>query len=810
MIKNFFTTSWRFLWKNKSFSLINIAGLTAGTLACLYILLYVYDQKNYDRHHRNGTDLFRVTSFLKLPGDQTNHLATCSAPIAPAMKNDFAEVMQFARTVGTIGVSHHLLRYKENSFFETDAIYVDSTFFELFNYRFLSGDPATALRDPYSIVLNSRTALKLFGTDQPVGAFIEIDNSYGKQNFKVTGVVDESLGKTHIKANLFLAMNSGGMGEYARNNDSWAGNNFTSTYIRLHPEATPDALEKKLPAFLIKYGAQQLKDMGMEKVLHLQPVADIHTSPGYQAEMSEPVNPFMLNVLMLIAILIQGIACVNFMNLSTARSSKRAKEVGVRKVMGAGRAGLIKQFIGESALLSGISVAAAVLLLYLAMPMLNKITQTEIQFFSGNQKYIWLLLAGITLVTALLAGSYPAFYLSAFNAVRVIKGNFTSHISSAGIRKSLVVFQFVLSIILITGILVIYQQMRFIQNKDLGFEKEQRIVLNFRTEEARRQMDAFRNELIGLTGIKGVCKSNNYPSQFVYNDIPVFLQGGGVQDSKDPEFIMVDEHFTEAMGIKVLAGRPFHDHDSGKVLINETLARELGLDPQHAEGTRLFSQVTLADQRPLSFEIAGVIADFNFNSLHRAILPFMLLYGSDPENLTHLIVATSSDDYGQLLSHMESAWLKFLPAVPFDYVFLDDQVQKQYQADLTFSKIIGTFALFAILISCLGLFGLAAFRAEQSTKEIGIRKVLGASVASVFHLLAKDFLILVSISFLIAAPIAWWAMQSWLKAFEYRISVSGWVLAAAGLATLIIALCTISYQALKAAVANPVKSLRTE
>lgn len=810
MIKNHFITAWRFLWKNKSFSLINITGLTAGTLACLYILLYVYDQKGYDRHHRKAESIYRVTSLLKLPGDKTNQMATCSPPLGPALKNDFAEVDQYTRVVGSIGVSHHLLRYKEHSFFETDAVFVDSTFFDLFSYRFLSGDPATALRDPYSIVLSAASAEKLFGKNNAVGEFIEIDNAYGKRDFKVTGVVDESLGNTHIKAKLFLTMNSGGMGAYTRSNNSWAGNNFAATYVRLHPHASPAALEIKLPAFLNKYGAQQLQDLGMEKVLNLQPIGTIHTTPGYQAEMSEPVSPLMLDVLMLIAMLIQVIACVNFMNLSTARSSKRAKEVGVRKVMGAGRAGLMKQFIGESALVSGISVAAAVLFLYLALPLLNRITQTEIHLFEGNQRYIWPLLAGMTLLTALLAGSYPAFYLSAFNPVRVIKGNFTSHISSATIRKTLVVFQFALSIILMTGILVIYRQMRFIQTKDLGFEKEQRIVLNFRTGEARKQMEAFRNDLMQYTGIKTISKSNNYPSQFVYNDIPIYLEGGNMKNSKDPKFMQVDEKFTEATGIRLIAGRPFHQNDSGRVLINETLARELNLDMHKAEGTRLFSQFTDVDPTPRVFEIAGVIADFNFNSLHHAIEPFMLIFGRDPEELTHLIVATESEDYHQLLAQMESAWKKYLPSIPFDYVFLDDQVQKQYLADLTFSRIIGTFALFAIFISCLGLFGLAAFRAEQSTKEIGIRKVLGASVASVFNLLAKDFLMLVGISFLIAAPIAWWAMQRWLQAFEYRISVSGWILVAAGIATLLIALFTISFQALKAAVANPVKSLRTE
>ena len=469
MFKNYLKTTFRNLWKNKTYSFINIIGLAIGTLCCLYILLYVEDQYSYDKHHNHAKDIYRITTSLSLTGDKHNN-ATSSPPIAPAIKNDFPEVKQFARVIGTgfLGAKQHLLRYKEKSFYEKDAVFVDSTFFDVFTYHFTNGNGVNALNEPYSIVLLKPVADKLFGKDDPVGKVIEINNAYGKHDFKVTGVVDESLGRTHIKANMFITMNSGGIGEYVLQNHSWAGNNFANEYIKLNPGADVAALEKKLPAFLNKYGAQQLKELGMKKQLHLQPVGSIHTTTGYENEMDKTVSPSFLYILILIAVLIQVIACINFMNLSTARASKRAKEVGVRKVIGAGRKDLIRQFLGESFLLSLTGVLIALPLLLVALPYLNEITGANIHLSFLIDYRLWLMLAGLVIITGLVAGSYPAFYLSAFQAIKVIKGNFSTHASAAGIRKSLVVFQFVLSIVLIAGIIIIYNQLHYINNKDLG------------------------------------------------------------------------------------------------------------------------------------------------------------------------------------------------------------------------------------------------------------------------------------------------------------------------------------------------------
>ncbi|MDB5134789.1 MAG: FtsX-like permease family protein [Mucilaginibacter sp.] len=810
MLKSYLKTALRFLLKNKTFSFINIIGLAVGTLCCLYILLYVQDQYSYDKHHKNAKDIYRVTTTLAISGDKHSN-STCSPPIAPAMKTDFGEVLQYTRVITTdfLGAKQHLLSYKEKSFYQKDAVYVDSTYFSMFDYHFVYGTASNKiLAEPYSIVLLKPVSDKLFGDENPVGKVITIDNAYGKHDFKVTGVVDESLGKTQIQANLFITMNSGGIGEYVRTNTMWAGNNFTNSFVRLRSDASAATLEQKLPAFLNKYGADQMKQMGMSKQLHLQPLTSMHTTSTYDIESWKTVSPSFLYILILIAVLIQIIACINFMNLSTARASKRAKEVGVRKVIGAGQGDLIKQFLGESFLLSFIGVAIAIPLMVLVLPYLNQITQTDIHLSFFSDYRLWLMLTSLVLVTGFVAGSYPAFYLSAFEAIKVIKGNFTSQVSVAGIRRSLVVFQFVLSIVLIVGIIVIYSQLNYIKNKDLGFNQGQKLVFSFYTGDTQNKMPAFANDLRQLAEVKDVTSANNYLSQFVSQDHGVYPTGGNMATSIDAQNITTDEHFVNTNGIKLLSGRDFRLHDSTRVLINETLAKRLGFTSQTAVGQKLYTQYP---PNPLTYvEVVGVMKDFNYNSLHGEVKPFMLVYSGHAGDFSSMVASTDSKNYKALLTKIETVWHKNLPAVPFEYAFLDAEVQKQYETEITLSQIINSFTLMAILISCLGLFGLAAFSAEQRNKEIGIRKVLGASVSGIVGLLSKDFLKLVIIAMAIATPIAWYGMSKWLQAFAYKVTISWWMFALAGMIAIFIALFTISFQAIKAALSNPVKSLKTE
>src|SRR5450432_208359 len=807
MFKNYLKTSLRFLLKNKTYSFINIFGLALGTLCCVYIILYVSDQYSYDKQQPDAKNIYRIISRLEIAGDK--HLnATASPVIVPTMKKDFGEILQYTRLAPTLGVTNHQLTYKEKSFYEQDALYADSTFFEIFSYHFIYGNPANALKSPFSIVLMKSVSDKLFGKEDPLGKTITIEDGYGKNDFKVMGVIDESLGKSQIKGNMFMNMNSGGIGGYTYSNNQWAGNNYSYSFVKLRPDEKAEDLEKKLPAFLNKYGGDQMAQMGMKKELNLQPLLDAHTTSGTEHDMIVPVSSSFLNILILIAVLIQMIACINFMNLSTARASRRAKEVGVRKVVGAGRFALMKQFLAESLFLSLLGILIALPLLILALPYLNQITDADIHLILFRDYRLWIFLVLLVLVTGFLAGSYPAFYLSAFQAIKVIKGNFTNQISAAGIRRSLVVFQFVLSIVLITCIIIIYSQLNYIKNKDLGFDKNQKLIFDFYTEETQSKMASLKDDLLKLPEVKDASIANLYLGIQVMRDHGVYPPGGSMATSIDAQNIATDEHYLHTNGIRMVSGRDFRQNDTGRVLINETLCRRLGLKPETAPGTRLYTQYA---PDPVTFvEVVGVMKDFNYSSLHTDIKPFFFQYENDWKKMDILVVATNSNNYSSLLSKMKSIWNQHLPGIPFEQMFMDEVVQKQYEAEVTLGNIINSFTLMAILISCLGLFGLASFSAEQRSKEIGIRKVLGASVSGIVALLSKDFLKLVLVSIVIATPLAWWAMNKWLQGFNYRVTITWWMFALAGLVAILIAFFTVSFQAVKAAVANPTKSLKTE
>lgn len=807
MFKSYFKTAWRFLIKNKTFGFINIFGLTLGTLCCLYILLYVTDQFGYDKHHADARDLYRVVCHYKIKTDGSQQdVSTTSAQTAPVIKQDLPEVAQYTRVIPFAGIDQHLLHYKDKSLYEKNPLYVDSTFFEVFSYHFIRGNAGAALREPYSVVLLQSTAEKLFGKEDPIGKSFVMENaSDSTVTLTVTGVVDESLGRTHLHANMFVTMNSGNSGGFMKDFKSWTSNTYVSSYVRLRPGTDPRVVENKLPALVNQYAGDQLKKSSLDLQLHLQPVRAIHTTTGFMGiQLDRAVNPTFLHTLWVVALLIQLIACINFMNLSTARASRRAKEVGVRKVIGARRADLVRQFMGESFLITLLSVIIALPLLITVIPLFNWITGASVQLSAIDMRLLSGF-AGLVLLTAVIAGSYPAFYLSAFRAIRVIKGNFSSHISAAGIRRGLVVFQFALSTVLILGIVVIYSQLNFIKRKDLGFEKDQRLLLSFYTQESMKNMWLLMNDLRGLSEIKYVSNASHHLARPYYYNNSFSLQGQGEAEMKGVNYIIPDQFFVKANGIRLLSGRDFLATDSSKLLVNETYARRMGLDPVRAAG------VILHDKAGRQAEIVGVMKDFNFSSLHEGIESFALWKrGPHDDPWPALTVSTSTANYRDLLSRIETIWRKDVPGVPMSYAFLDDKVQQQYEAEISMSYIIDAFTIMAIVISSLGLFGLAAFSAEQRSKEISIRKVLGATVPGITRLLSKDFLRLVLVAFVIAAPISWWLMNKWLEGFAYRTSISWWMYAVAGVISVFIAMVTVGFQAVRAALVNPAKSLRSQ
>lgn len=811
----YFKLAVRNLLKNKTFSFINIFGLTVGTACCIYILLYVQDQHSYDKHHHDVSGLYRVTSWLALPNTQDPKIfATCSPPIAPAIKMDFPEVEAATRICSPPGVEQNLFHVGDKIFYEKKGYLADSNFFRVFDYHFLAGNAQHALDEPYTVVISEKLARKLFNTTDALNQTVGIGSNGGEQQFKVSGVFDNSLGKSHLMPEFFMTMNSGDLGEYVRTDDSWAGNNFIYGYLRLKPGADAKALEAKLPDFLQRHGGDQLRQLNMQKTLYLQPVPDIHTdSDRLTADIEVGTSTSFLNIMLLIAGFIQLVACINFMNLSTARSARRALEVGVRKAVGAGRSTLVRQFMSESILLTLLAVALAIPLIWLTMPLLNRLTGAEVALhFTQNLTGLGLM-GALLVFTGLVAGSYPAFYLSSFNPISIFRGmkDSKSQKSAINFRKVLVVSQFVISSTLIIGAIVIHYQIDYMLNQDLGFERSQKIVFPFRTPAAQRQIETFRNELTGFPEAQSASCMLVCPGQFVFNDISMFREGQDMNSTTTLPFTFVDENYLKTLKIKLLAGRFLTPADTGdlktaKVVINETALKALNIPVEDAPGKVLYRDFR---DNHFAMTIVGVMQDYIFLSMTKKLTPFMLLYGS-PEQFSNVVVDVSGTDYKTFLKKAEGSWHSLMPETPFEYSFLDEDFAKIYESEKTLSGIISAFTLIAILISCLGLFGLSAFAAEQRTKEVGIRKVLGASVAGITGLLAKDFLKLVVISILIASPIAWYFMHKWLTEFAYRVDIQWWIFALAGVVALSVAFLTVSFQSVKAALMNPVKSLRSE
>ncbi|MDP4262375.1 MAG: ABC transporter permease [Bacteroidota bacterium] len=808
MLKNYLKIAWRNIWRNKSFSLLNILGLTAGTVCCLYIVLYVRDQYGYDTQHPDASSIYRIRTVIEGKNDKGFNSASSSPPIAMGMKMDFPEVVAATRVLLFTDGGDNLLSVpgSDNSFYEPKGYLVDSTFFQLFSYKFIEGQPLHSLDEPYTVVLSSAVAAKLFGKNNALNQQINIGNRISAHVFKVTGVFDETYGKSHWHPHFIMNMNSGGIGEYVRTNNQWAGQNFVYNYVKLNPNANANDLQAKLPAFLEKHGGDNLRELGMKKQLFLQKVTGIHLySSGISNQIDKVSNARFLYLLLTIAFFIQLIACVNFINLTTARSVRRAREIGVRKVAGATKSSLIRQFLGESVLISFIAVLLAIPVVIVLLPSLNALTESSISIESFNHAGVISVIAGLGLVTGLLAGIYPALYLSGFKPVSVLKGTFSFKSSSIFLRKGLVVFQFVIAIILIISVIIISRQINYMQSKDLGFDQKQQLIIPFQNDQARQHFTALNNELMSLKDVKGAAGCAYYPSQYVLSDYLVYKPGQDMNSGKVVKVNRVSENFFGVMGIRIEAGRNLRQSDtSNQAVVNERTLQAFGIEKDKAIGSKLFSDFEGSHNE---FEIVGVTNDYNYNSLKEEIQPLMTFYSNRP---SYMVVKMATNDYKSVLSGVSAAWKKTIKGMPFEYSFLDEEVQKQYTDESTLKRISNSFTGLAILISCLGLFGLAMFTAQQRVKEIGVRKVLGASVAAIAAMLSKDFLKLVFISIFIASPVAWWAMNKWLQDFAYKTNISWWVFVLAGAAALLIAWITVSFQAIKAAVANPVKSLRTE
>jgi putative ABC transport system permease protein len=803
MFKSYLKASLRFFANNRGFSLLNIAGLSVGTICCIYILIYVRDQYGYDRYFSDAAHIYRVTSSVQAGNNAFQPEATTPTPLSPALGANFRDLLVSTRIIPTIGAEEHLLWSMGKQISVKDGYRVDTNFFQVFDFHFVEGSPEDVFSRPFGVVLLQSVASALFGNVDPMGKEVIVNDSYGIHRFIVTGVVDESRGKSSIHANIFFAMTLNSFGNDFLQDYNWMDHYSAYTFVKLKPGVSARDLEERLPALLSQHLGWQAVNK-IKTALHLQPVGEIHTTDGYDSEMGRTVSGFFLAILIGVAALIQLIACINYMNLSTARASKRAKEVGVRKIIGADNKGLVLQFLMESVTLSLAAVLIALPLLVMVLPWINQATGAEIPRTIFAEPTIWCLLFALGTVTGLLAGSYPAYYLSAFRAPRVIKGDFTSHISVGGLRRLLVVFQFILTIVLIVGMIIIRQQLDFVKNKDLGFNKGEQIAFKFHTAGAQKNANYFAIAMREFPDVTDACPADNYPGALSYRNDHLYLQGAPPGTAINVQTMSSDEHFLKTMGIPLIGGSNFHFADTGSVIVNQSMVRALGLDFAKAPGA------SILNWDGTRYTIVGVMKNFNYQSLHDTVSPFMVVYKLGFAQFDHLIVSAKGPRFSLLLARMAVIWKRrvFVDPVGFQYRFLTDEVELLYMPEIIMSRIISSFTIVALFISCLGLFGLVAFNAEQRTKEIGIRKVMGASVGRIVQLLSMDFLQLISLSFALGTPIAWWIMSRWLNVFAYHIQMPWWTFGIAGGAAIIIGMTVVSYQAFKAAVINPVKSLR--
>lgn len=809
MFKNHLKIALRNFSRHKFISFINLFGLTVGTASCLLILIYILHEVSYDKYNDHPENVYRVTRIFKNRETRSEslHLGTVAPPVGPLLKHEFPQIESMTRMLSNSNVS---FRFGDKLFTETDVFFTDENVFNIFRIKVVQGNPATALSEPYSIMLSQELATKYFGNNDPMNKVLRLD---GRKDFKVTGVYNAFPDNAHLHPTAmvsFSTLNDPDIYGAERLRTSWSNNSFF-TYVRLAPGTDPQQLEARFPAFLNKVfidpGATVQPSVWTS--LTLQKLTDIHLRSHLDSEAEENGDIKRVYIFSIIALFILVIACINYMNLSTARSALRAKEIGIRKVAGAERREIIFQFLSESVTIAMMAMAAAVVLTLVCLPLLNKASDMRLSF-SVLLQPLWIVaLVCVPLLVGLISGIYPALFMSSFQPSKVLKGLFKAGGRNVSFRKVLVTVQFGISIMLIVGTVVVFRQLKYMENKSLGFNKDHIITLPY-SDTLTSRFAAFQSSLKSGAYVKEVTRSSRIPSGRLLDNMGASIESGDTlaPSQGDVKYVLVDENFVGTYGIKVLAGRSFSRDfgmDTVSYVVNESAVRTLGLkSPDEAIGKN-FSYGGNGGK------IIGVINDFNFESLVQKIVPLALLYPrGNTGGFSRISIKVDGRNVPVALEQIHQTWKQYLPDSPFDYTFMDENFAKLYVAQEREGVIFSIFSGIAIFIACLGLFGLSSFTISQRIKEIGIRKVLGASVSNIVYLLSKDFMRLVLIAAIIAFPIAWYVMNDWLSAFAYRISISAWIFILAALVAATVALATIAVLTIRAAVANPVKSLRSE
>jgi len=804
MIKNYFKIAWRNIVRNKTFSAINVFGLATGLACFMLIAVFVFSELSYDKYPANAQNIHRINLSVTGNGNVAVY-PNVDLAVGEGIKKTFPEVKAFTRVAPVVD----FVKYDDKQFKEEHLAFADSNFLQIFSIPLIEGNATEALVQPNSVVISKSLAKKYFGNEEPVGKSLAIGTR--QTPYKVTGVIDKVPNNSHFHFDAFLSLST-----WHITNTTWS-NLGPYTYLVLDKNADPKKLEAKFPQLVAKYVVPEIQhDMGVSLaeaqksvntfIFSLIPLTDIHLYSNTKAEMEPNGDIQYVYIFSALAVFILLLACVNFTNLSTALASKRSREVGIRKAIGSARKQLIFQFLAESVLLTFFSMLCAYMLIFLLLPYFNQLTNKNISFdfFLSYQSMFAMFLVALT--AGILAGIYPAFFLSSFNTAKVLMSSSSvQSLQRKPLRSTLIVFQFFVSTTLIIATIIAYQQLHYMQNKKLGYDKEQVLFL----PDARllgNNQAAFAQQLVQDNRVVSATISRSVPGGSIMDGTEIYPKnenGNGTEIHAN--IYHVDYDYLRTLGIQILKGRNFSKEfatDSlAGVVINEAAVRELGWTNDNAVGK------TIVRSGQQTFTVIGVVADFNYATVKQKISPLMMLMGG---NNGGLIVKIKTGDIKGFLSNLKKQWASFSPSGPLGYSFLDDKFASLYANEKRTQQIFSVFAILAVIIACLGLFGLATYTAEQRRKEIGIRKVLGASVGGIIQLLSKDFLKLVLISFIIAVPASLWAMNEWLQDFAYRINIGWWVFAAAGAIAFLIALLTISFQAIRAAIANPVKSLRTE
>ncbi len=793
MLRNYFKIAFRNLWRHRVFSFINIMGLSVGMTACLLIFLYVRFEMSYDKFHPKVDRIYRVVADIKTP-TETIPAGGPAWAVPSHIKIDFPEVEAFTRVMG----DNLLFRKGDIKFVESNAIWADSAFFSIFHFPLLQGNARTALKEPFSIVLTESAAKKYFGKAKPMGQTILITGDAFPAT--VTGIIKDMPENTQVKGDVIVSMSTITQKWDNKLDDQWS-NYSPAAYLLLKSGTNAMALQKKFPAFLEKWNGKEMKQGQMYPTLLLEALKDNYLHSTRDGSKNGNIkNVYIFSV---IALFILIIACINFINLTTARATERAKEVGIRKVAGAVKSQLARQFIGESIIICLIAYLLTLILSALLLPSFNELAGKTISQGIFENGQLLLLLLGAAVAIGLLAGTYPAFVLAAFKPIEVLKGRFATGAKGGVLRKSLVISQFAISIALIIGTIIVYSQMSYMRNRELGFNKDHVMVIDTNEDKARQTLQLAVSGLpnVQLTSLSSSVPGSGNPG--AYSEVENVK--GDLQIA-NLDLYFVDFDYIPLFNLQMAAGRPFSRSfktDSNQAMIlNEAAVKILGYpSPEQAIGKRF-------KQWGHEGKIIGVIKDFHFRSLQQPIKPLTMRLQWERNDLLSIKVGTAN--LPNTIAAIEKKYKSVIPNRPFSYYFMDEFFDRQYRSEERFGRLFLNFAILAIFISCLGLLGLASYSTMQRTREIGIRKVMGASVSNIINLLSRDFLKLVIISFFIAAPVAWYFMHQWLADFAYRTNISWWIFATAGILAVLIAVVTISFQAIKAAVSNPVKALRTE